>query len=113
MTVLEAVKRLVEVEIEEDIFDDQLLLYVNMGIAYLINNAIPIFEVDKNTSIEEWTEIEENDRKLIIQYLYLDTISQFDRDLAASKATTDYLEARKIENLLQLKCRYEGGRNAK
>lgn len=113
MKVLEAVKTLVEVEINEDIFDSELLLYINMGIAFLINNAIPIFKVNENSLLEEWIDIKESDRDLVIQYLYLDTLAQFDRDLAGSKATTDYLEAKKLEILVQLKCSYEVKRDAK
>jgi hypothetical protein len=38
-TVLEDLKQLLEVDLDEEIYDNQLLLYANGGLKYLMNNA--------------------------------------------------------------------------
>ena len=42
MTILNQIKEMVEVDVEEEIFDTQLLSYINSGISYLTRNNIPI-----------------------------------------------------------------------
>ena len=78
MTILNEIKNLIEVDIEETIFDNQLLFYANSGISYLI-----------------------------IKYLYIISIQQFDQDLISSSATNDFLESEKLDILMHLKIRYQ------
>jgi len=76
MTILNQIKEMVEVDVEEELFDTQLLSYINSGISYLKRNNIPITRIDEDSELTEWNEIEEDESiadyklpKLVLQPL--------------------------------------------
>ena len=106
MTILNEIKNLVEVDVEETIFDNQLLFYANSGISYLINNGIPINNISLNSETNEWEKVDKQDIYLIIKYLYLHSLQQFDQEIVSSTATNNFIEAEKLDILTHLKMRY-------
>lgn len=107
-TILEKIKTLLEVDLSEEIFDDQLLLYLNNGLRYLINNKIPLSLIDDTTTIEAWTEIIAGDDQVVLSWLHLYTIQRFDRSLMQTGGTTMEWIDKEQENLLyQLKVKYD------
>lgn len=108
MSVLDDLKNLLEVDVEETIFDAQLLLYANSGIAYLKNNAIPVTRIESNTLSKEW-ELRDDDYEIVLAWLHLYCLQRFDRTLMTSayKTTVNWIDD-EMKNLInQLKVRYD------
>lgn len=108
MSVLDDLKNLLEVDVEETIFDAQLLLYANSGIAYLMNNAIPVTRIEANTLSKEW-ELRDGDYDIVLAWLHLYCLQRFDRTLMtnAYKTTVNWIDD-EMKNLInQLKVRYD------
>ena len=107
MTILETIKEMVEVDVEEDIFDVQLLQYINSGISYLQRNAIPVIRIDKETELGGWTDIEEEDREIVLDWLHLRCVQRFDKSLmTGSAATMEWIDVELTNLLYQLKAIY-------
>ncbi|HFU4203818.1 TPA: hypothetical protein ACGO8F_001416 [Streptococcus suis] len=110
MTILEDVKELLEVDLGEDIYDKQLLLYVNAGLRYLINSGVPLFTIEEDDEKEVFTNIEEGDYSIVLQYLHLFTLQRFDRSLMTGGGTTqDWIDSELLSLLQQLKIKYDRG----
>lgn len=109
MKILEAIKNLVEIDVDEEIYDAQLLLYANSGIQYLINNKVPISRIDENSESEVWTEIEEDDYLIILDWLHLRILQRFDRTLMAGNQTTTatWIDSEMTNLIYHLKCKYD------
>ncbi|HGI3945399.1 TPA: hypothetical protein ACJSM1_000777 [Streptococcus agalactiae] len=108
MTILKTIKEMVEVDVEEDIFDVQLLRYINSGISYLQRNAIPVIRIDKETELEGWTDIKEEDRETVFDWLHLRCVQRFDKSLmTGSAATMEWIDGEMTNLLYQLKAIYE------
>ena len=108
MTILETIKEMVEVDVEEDIFDVQLLQYINSGISYLQRNAIPVIRIEKETELTEWTEIKEEDKEIILDWLHLRCVQRFDKSLMTGGGTTmEWIDSELSDLLYQLKSIYE------
>lgn len=110
MTIFEQIKELLEIDTDEPIFDKQLLLYLNACIGYLKNNKIPLTEVDKNTTAEDWHNIGliEGDEAIVIDYLHLYTFQRFDRSLMSGNQTTlNWIESQLIDAINHLKAIYD------
>ena len=103
MTILNQIKEMVEVDVEEEIFDTQLLSYINSGISYLTRNNIPITRIDKESELTEWDEIEET----ILDWLHLRCVQRFDKSLMTGNSTTMSWIDEELTNILyQLKAIY-------
>ena len=108
MTILNTIKEMVEVDVEEDIFDVQLLRYINSGISYLQRNAVPVIRIDKETELGGWTDIEEEDREIVLDWLHLRCVQRFDKSLmTGSAATMEWIDGEMTNLLYQLKSIYE------
>lgn len=108
MSVLDDLKNLLEVDVEETIFDAQLLLYANSGIAYLKNNAIPVARIESNTLSKEW-ELRDDDYEIVLAWLHLYCLQRFDRTLMTSayKTTVNWIDSEMTNLIYQLKARYD------
>ena len=123
MSVLEDLKNLLEVDIEETIFDAQLLLYANSGIAYLRNNGIPVERIgttsdvfafqkeltENTTSDTVWHNLRDDDYDIILAWLHLYCLQRFDRTLMTSayKTTQNWIDSEMTNLIYQLKVRYD------
>ena len=123
MSVLEDLKNLLEVDIEETIFDAQLLLYANSGIAYLKNNGIPVERIgttsdvfafqkeltENTTSDTVWHNLRDDDYDIILAWLHLYCLQRFDRTLMTSayKTTQNWIDSEMTNLIYQLKVRYD------
>lgn len=109
MKILDAIKNLVEVDVEEKIFDDQLLLYANSGIQYLINNSVPISRIDEESESDQWTNIDEDDYLIILDWLHLRILQRFDRTLMTGNQTTTatWIDSEMTNLIYHLKCKYD------
>ncbi|MDY3041193.1 hypothetical protein [Streptococcus pluranimalium] len=106
-TILDTIKEMVEVDVEEDIFDVQLLRYINSGISYLQRNAIPVIRIEKDTKLEGWMDIEEEDRETVLDWLHLRCVQRFDKSLmTGSSATMEWIDEEMANLLYQLKAIY-------
>jgi hypothetical protein len=107
MTILNKIKEMVEVDVEEEIFDTQLLSYINSGISYLTRNNIPITRIDKESELTEWNKIEEDDKETILDWLHLRCVQRFDKSLMIGNSTTMSWIDEELTNILyQLKAIY-------
>lgn len=108
MSVLDDLKNLLEVDVEETIFDAQLLLYANAGIAYLMNNSVPINRIDATTRYDAW-ELRDNDYDIVLSWLHLYCLQRFDRTLMTSayKTTANWIDSEMTNLIYQLKARYD------
>ena len=123
MSVLDDLKNLLEVDVEETIFDAQLLLYANSGIAYLKNNGIPIERIgttsdvfafqkeltENKTSDAIWHNLRDDDYEIVLAWLHLYCLQRFDRTLMtnAYKATVNWIDSEMTNLIYQLKVRYD------
>jgi hypothetical protein len=96
-SIFSKVKTLLEIDLSDDIFDSELLLYLNTGIRYLINNKIPINLIDESTLSDEWISdgLKSGDENIVIAWLHLYCLQRFDRTL-----TTEFNSTLKINNWL-------------
>lgn len=123
MSVLDDLKNLLEVDVEETIFDAQLLLYANSGIAYLKNNGIPVERIgttsdvfafqkeltENKTSDVVWYNLRDDDYEIVLAWLHLYCLQRFDRTLMtnAYKATVNWIDSEMTNLIYQLKVRYD------
>ncbi len=109
MKILEAIKNLVEIDVDEEIYDTQLLLYANSGIQYLINNRVPITKIGKTTESEAWNDIDADDYLIILDWLHLRILQRFDRTLMAGNQTTTatWIDSEMTNLIYHLKCKYD------
>lgn len=123
MSVLDDLKNLLEVDVEETIFDAQLLLYANSGIAYLKNNGVPIERIgttsdvfafqkeltENKTSNAIWHNLRDDDYEIVLAWLHLYCLQRFDRTLMASayKTTLNWIDSEMTNLIYQLKVRYD------
>lgn len=123
MSVLDDLKNLLEVDVEETIFDAQLLLYANSGIAYLKNNGIPVERIgttsdvfafqkeltENKTSDTVWHNLRDDDYEIVLAWLHLYCLQRFDRTLMASayKTTLNWIDNEMTNLIYQLKVRYD------
>ena len=123
MSVLDDLKNLLEVDVEETIFDAQLLLYANSGIAYLRNNGIPVERIgttsdvfafqkeltENTTSDTVWHNLRDDDYDIILAWLHLYCLQRFDRTLMTSayKTTQNWIDSEMTNLIYQLKVRYD------
>lgn len=123
MSVLDDLKNLLEVDVEETIFDAQLLLYVNSGIAYLKNNGIPVERIgttsdvfafqkeltENKTSNAIWHNLRDDDYEIVLAWLHLYCLQRFDRTLMTSayKTTQNWVDSEMTNLIYQLKVRYD------
>ena len=110
MTILEEIKTMLEVELGEGIFDDQLLLHINAGISYLRNNKIPVTKIDKTTQTSDF-DMDEFDELIVIDWLSLYCLQRFDRSLlsAAAGTTANWIATEMTNLIYQLKTKYDSG----
>ena len=108
-TILGDVKELLEVDLSEKIYDNQLLLYLNSGIAYLKNNKVPVESVETDTTFESWDNIKDEDYHIILSWLNLYTLQRFDRTLMSSgaKTTMNWIDSEMTDLIYHLKTRYD------
>ena len=108
MSVLDDLKNLLEVDVEETIFDAQLLLYANSGIAYLRNNGIPVERIG-TTDDAAWNELRDDDYEIVLAWLHLYCLQRFDRTLMTSayKTTQNWIDSEMTNLIYQLKVRYD------
>ena len=107
MTILNDVKELVEIDIDEGIYDRKLILHINSGVAELVNNAIPISKIDVQTLDVDWKLIESNDYQIICDWLYFYVIGRLERPRITGRATSDFIEKQMTNLLYQLKAKYD------
>lgn len=108
MSVLDDLKNLLEVDVEETIFDAQLLLYANSGIAYLKNNGVPVERIG-TTSDAVWNDLRDDDYEIVLAWLHLYCLQRFDRTLMTSayKTTLNWIDSEMTNLIYQLKVRYD------
>ena len=123
MSVLDDLKNLLEVDVEETIFDAQLILYANSGIAYLKNNGIPVERIgttsdvfafqkeltENKTSNTVWHNLRDDDYEIVLAWLHLYCLQRFDRTLMTSayKTTLNWIDSEMTNLIYQLKVRYD------
>lgn len=110
-TILNQIKVLLEVDLTEEIFDNQLLLYLNAGIQYLINNKIPINLITDTSTTDNWQTLglKSGDEQIVLSWLHLYALQRFDRDLmeTSRNATILWID-NEMQNLIyQLKVIYD------
>ncbi|HEP1369323.1 phage head-tail connector protein [Streptococcus pyogenes] len=106
--IFKTLKEMVEVDVEEDIFDVQLLRYINSGISYLQRNAIPVVKIEENSKFTDWPDIEEEDKETILDWLHLRCVQRFDKSLMTGGVTTmEWIDSELTNILYQLKAIYE------
>ena len=110
MSVLDYLKNLLEVDVEETIFDAQLLLYANSGIAYLKNNGIPVERIG-TTSDTVWYSLRDDDYEIVLAWLHLYCLQRFDRTLMTqgSQTTLNWIDSEMTNLIYQLKVKYDRG----
>lgn len=109
MVVLKELKTLLEVDVEETIFDSQLLLYANAGIGYLVNNGVPVSRIDEKTEKEEFVFTDESDYDVFLSWLHLYCLQRFDRTLMTqgSQTTLNWIDGEMTNLIYQLKVKYD------
>jgi hypothetical protein len=107
MSVLASVKTLLEIDIDEPIYDAQLLAYINGGLAYLKNNGIPVGQIDETAA--GFAGLRDDDAQIVISWLHLYTLQRFDRTLMTSTftATQNWIDGELANLIGQLKARYD------
>lgn len=110
-TILETTKELLEVDVEEEIFDNQLLLYVNAGMRYLVNNKIPVGVVKTDTTFDDFKNLKAGDEHIVISWLHLYAMQRFDRTLMTTNsiatATKSWIDTEMQDLITQLKAIYD------
>lgn len=108
-TVLEDLKQLLEVDLDEEIYDNQLLLYANGGLRYLMNNAVPVSIITKDTEHTAFANLKDDDYQIVLSWLNLHCLRLFDRTLMNSNqtATNNWIEAEMQNLIYQLKVIYD------
>ena len=113
MTIIEELKTLLEIDIDEELFDHQILLQANAGLRYLMNNAIPVFLIDETNSGDDFDKLQAGDYQLVLNWLHLYCLQRLDRTLNYStlgaKTTGNWIEDEKTDLIYQLKVRYDVG----
>lgn len=107
MAFLEQIKT--ALEIEGAVYDNQLLNYVNQNIAFLINNNIPITQIDDQT--ETWPDVEETDIPVILEYLQFNAMIKLDSEYIRQAATANYISDLLAVDLNLLKAKYDRPKN--
>ena len=107
MTILNQIKEMVEVDVEEEIFDTQLLSYINSGNLEKTGTKNTITRIDKESELTEWNKIEEDDKETILDWLHLRCVQRFDKSLMIGNSTTMSWIDEELTNILyQLKAIY-------
>jgi len=111
MSILSELKELVEIDLDEEIYDKQLLLYCNMGLRYLHNDAIPVSRIDEDTEWLEFGELREGDELIVIDWLHLYVVQRFDKALLTvpARGTMVWIDTEMTNLLYQLKTLYDQG----
>jgi hypothetical protein len=114
LTILADIKTLLEVDVDETIYDDALLGHINTGMVFLQTNAIPVGVVSgevEGSELEGDGLLKSGDYETIKEYLYFHCLARFDGSvMAANRFTSAY--SNWIENqltvlLYSLKARYD------
>jgi hypothetical protein len=110
-TILQKVKTLVEVDLDEMIFDDQLLLYINNGLRYLANNKIPVSAVKIGETFDGFTKLRDGDSEIVLAWLHLYVLQRFDMTTMGSNrftsSATTWIEVEMTNLIHQLKSIYD------
>ncbi|MCL2536954.1 MAG: hypothetical protein FWE51_01545 [Coriobacteriia bacterium] len=112
ITILGAVKDLVEVDVAEDIFDSQLLAIINTGMVFLKNQAIPVGAINADTGLDDFNMLKDDDIHIVIAWLHLYCLQRFDRTLSAGQgqsATVSWIDREMTNFIMHLKVRYDNG----
>ena len=112
-TILNQIKTKMEVDIEENIFDELLLLNINSSIGYLKQNSIPVDYIEMDSESSIWTDLKSEDINIVIDWIYRDIIPEFDRDILSSSTTVEFLKEKNTQILYQLKSTYDTLENKK
>lgn len=107
--VLQDLKTLLEVDIEETIYDDQLLMYANAGLRYLENNGVPVEAIEKETDSANFKNLKPPDFALVLSYLHLYCLQRFDRTLMTGNGQSNmsWIDAEMLDLITMLKVRYD------
>lgn len=102
---------MLEFDLDTEIYDSQLLLYINAGIRYLINNNIPLVFIDSETQVESFHEagLQVGDEMIVISWLHLECMQKFDRTLMSEnyRTTQLWIDSEKSNLINQLKVIYD------
>jgi len=111
MTILAELKEVVEVDLKETIYDAQLLHYINMGLRYLANNAIPVVQIKADADWDVFTDLKDGDDQIVLDWLHLYTLQRFDKSLLSvpARGTQVWIDTEKDNLLFQLKAIYDRG----
>ena len=114
MVVLQELKTLLEVDVEETIFDSQLLMYANAGIGYLVNNGIPVSRIEETTTNVAFNFTDDSDYDVFLAWLHLYCLQRFDRTLMTqgSQTTLNWIDSEMTNLIYQLKVKYDRGDDA-
>lgn len=105
--ILETIKEMVEIDVDEEIFDTQLLRYINSGISYLQRNGIPVTSVEEITDTDVWSELKSDDVESVLDWLHLRCVQRFDKSLMTGSGTTmEWIDSELTNILYQLKSVY-------
>ena len=111
MIIFDEIKNMLEINITETIFDKQLLLYSNSALDYLKHNKIPVVNITKSTSQEEFLAdgLLASDINIVLSYLHLYVLQRFDRTLmqTSQNATLSWIDKELTSLLYQLKTVYD------
>jgi hypothetical protein len=108
-TILEDIKEMIRVDLSEQIFDTEIMLHINNGVSELINNNIPITNIQLLDASGIWDKISKNDYQLILAWLYYYIMLRFERSLwgKGSTTATHFIEKDMTDLLWKLKASYD------
>jgi len=100
---------MLEVDVEEEIFDTQLLAYANIGIVYLIRNKIPLHVITTTTTFDDFPDLKGNDIYIVLSWLHLYILQRFDRTLMQGNQgiTTNWIDTEMTDLITGLKAIYD------
>lgn len=109
-TILQDLKTLLEIDLDEDVEDAELILNANDYIADLINNEVPLTIIDATTTSEDWeaSGLDAIDYYTVLKYLNMSAV----RDISPAFVTgqnasiNNNIEKSLQRKLFQLKINY-------
>jgi hypothetical protein len=107
--ILQNIKTLLEIDVDEEIFDSQLLLYINAGLRYLKNNGVPVSKISLKT--QSFRGLKSGDQDIVLSWLHLYCLQRLDRTLmystTGSTATINWIDEEMTDLIYHLKARYD------
>jgi hypothetical protein len=109
--ILSDLKTQIEIDDDITIYDDELVLALNVSIAKLRNcGLVGLTSIDKSTDSDDWltaANIKIIDKYLIYDFMKIEAIESLDNGITGSPTTYQYLEQLKFNELKMLQSIYD------